>query len=226
MEGVEPLINKQHHTTLAKFRQAISDTSTRHHQSLQQTPQISSSSLSLAIQKQQEAFQPLVPSSTSSKYASADSVLSENDPFHTDNMRVPYSQAFHTSLGEVPTSSPSSESIPLTVSQFDKGVSLLPKPIAAVPAPSTTTTDFESKSEFRILQTKLERMSIAIETMQMTMQQLFYDFLVYVMIGILCIFALDQYTVHRKWMIGGNASSSSSSIMYGGGSVPTFHYVR
>lgn len=237
-------INKIHHQATAKFHKALEESTNLHLQSLQQTPQVNSSTTQQVLKKQKEAFQHLLPSptssSSSSKLAPAETALVQNDPFHADNLRVPYDVAFQTSMTSSSSSSlPSSPDNSVAKTDMSLVTSIRPRrstgeEVVLVAAAANEEDDvFErgssssspefSRAEFRTLQNKLERLAISMETMQATMQQLFYDFLFYLMIGILIVFTLDQYTSHQRLIF-----SSSSSMMDGaaGGMLAGAGYAR
>lgn len=211
--------NKLHHSALAKFRQAISEKSSNHLQHLQQTPQVPSNLVDDIIQKQKEAFQSLSPTSTS-KLQPAESAIIENDPFHSDNLRVPYSVAFQTTMASSPRLPPTEEDNTTATAKTDMSIvnSLVPpKAGAGIPTPTSTSPEIPTKNELRNLHLKMERMIVLIENMQATTMQLFYDFMVYLILGILIVFTLDQYVAHR------NITLSSVQRMTAGNSGIVYH---
>lgn len=210
--------NKIHHSALAKFRQAVSENTNQHLQHLQQTPQVASSIVDQVYQKQKEAFQPLTPVSTS-RLQPAESVLTGNDPFHTDNLRVPYSSAFQTSMTNSSLSSSdlpeddNSDGMAKTDMSIVTNVRTIGDDNRIIPPvqPTTTSTNNNEhyRNELRNIHQKIERLSYVMETMQATTKQLFYDFMVYLMLGVLIVFTLDQYISQRQL----------STAMSGGGSI-------
>ena len=70
------------------------------------------------------------------------------------------------------------------------------------------------RSELKVLQQRMDRIILTMENMQATTIQLFYDFLVYLMIGLLVVFTLDQYIAHRN-------ITFSSIQRIAGGTLPT-----